>query len=119
MALAAAASKANCEFCGRSGHTITNCFTFQKAQKVAKEAALKPKPKKRADNANAAKLTPESTPEAAEFAGNASTRLPDASDLSTPFQLDADFTWIADTGATSHMTRHIQGECCMMMGQVM
>ncbi|KAG5633265.1 hypothetical protein H0H81_009317 [Sphagnurus paluster] len=72
MALAAAASKANCEFCGRSGHTITNCFTFQKAQKVAKEAALKPKPKKRADNANATKSTPESTPEAAEFAGNAS-----------------------------------------------
>ena len=40
-----------------------------------------------------------------EFAGNASAR--SKSPLhSSPLQLNADFHWLADTGATSHMTPH-------------
>lgn len=41
-----------------------------------------------------------------EFAGNARACLSDHSDLSSPLQLDADYDWNADTGATSHMTPH-------------
>ena len=41
-----------------------------------------------------------------EFAGNASTCLPDPSDPSFPLQLNADYDWLPDTGATSHMTPH-------------
>ena len=36
-----------------------------------------------------------------EFAGNAALN---ASDPTSPLQNDADFDWIADSGATSHMT---------------
>lgn len=43
---------------------------------------------------------------AVEFAGNVGTRSPDPCDPSSPLQLDADFDWLADTGATSHMTPH-------------
>jgi hypothetical protein len=42
-----------------------------------------------------------------EFAGNASA--PSSSSSPSPFtplQLDSDFNWLADTGATSHMTPH-------------
>ena len=41
-----------------------------------------------------------------EFAGFASARAADPTSLSEPLQLRADFDWIADTGATSHMTPH-------------
>jgi hypothetical protein len=41
-----------------------------------------------------------------EFAGHASLHSVDPSDPHTPLQVDADFDWNADTGATSHMTPH-------------
>ena len=44
--------------------------------------------------------------EVTEFAGSVSTRSSDFLDPSTPFQPNADFDWIADSGATSHMTLH-------------
>ncbi|EKM73426.1 hypothetical protein AGABI1DRAFT_134795 [Agaricus bisporus var. burnettii JB137-S8] len=51
--------------------------------------------------------TPEKAQRVTEFAGNASTPYPSPSPSpSTPLQLDADFHWLADTGATSHMTPH-------------
>jgi hypothetical protein len=54
-------------------------------------------------------LTPcsEKAQRVTEFAGNASAPSPSSAHLlSTPLQLDADFHWLADTGATSHMTPH-------------
>jgi len=55
-----------------------------------KKNAKKPKQKKCTEAANKAqdKVKDE---EIAEFAGNASTCLPDYSDLSSPLQLDANF----------------------------
>ena len=41
-----------------------------------------------------------------EFAGNACNRSYDPSNPSSPLQVDADFDWLPDTGATSHMTPH-------------
>jgi hypothetical protein len=42
-----------------------------------------------------------------EFAANASAPSSSSSPSpSTPLQLDSDFNWLADTGATSHMTPH-------------
>jgi len=38
-----------------------------------------------------------------DFARNAQSN---SSSLSSPLQLNADFYWVADTGATSHMTPH-------------
>ncbi|KAF7776742.1 hypothetical protein Agabi119p4_5135 [Agaricus bisporus var. burnettii] len=78
------------------------------------EDAQKPRtPYKRANKAqeesgsSSSTQTPEKAQRVTEFAGNASTPYPSPSPSpSTPLQLDADFHWLADTGATSHMTPH-------------
>ena len=44
-----------------------------------------------------------SSPKSIDFARNSQAN---PSSLSCPLQLNADFHWIADTGATSHMTPH-------------
>ena len=44
-----------------------------------------------------------SSPKSIDFARNSQAN---PSSLSSPLQLNADFHWIADTGATSHMTPH-------------
>ena len=105
-------SKANplasvtCKFCGYKGHTLAQCRKF----KAAKVEARKPK-QARVTNAtsnttltqptiteNAAIVT---APNATEFAGNASCC------LSQPtMPLTNTHLWIADMGATSHMTPH-------------
>ncbi|TFK17552.1 hypothetical protein FA15DRAFT_551997, partial [Coprinopsis marcescibilis] len=41
-----------------------------------------------------------------ESAGSTTVRLSGPSDPSQPLQLNADFHWIPDTGATAHMTPH-------------
>ncbi|TFK16736.1 hypothetical protein FA15DRAFT_606483, partial [Coprinopsis marcescibilis] len=41
-----------------------------------------------------------------ESAGSATVRPSGPSDPSQPLQLEADFHWIPDTGATAHMTPH-------------
>jgi hypothetical protein len=50
--------------------------------------------------------TKDTLPDPKEFAGHASLCSVDPSDPHTPLQLDANFDWNADTGATSHMTPH-------------
>jgi hypothetical protein len=50
--------------------------------------------------------TKDTLPDPKEFSGHASPHSVDPSDPHTPLQLDADFDWNADTGATSHMTPH-------------
>ena len=77
------------------------------SQKASKQTASSPAPV----HANSASTTSDSTP-AVEFAGNASaTSLPSFALSSTPLQLNANFDWIADTGATSHMTPHHHWIC--------
>jgi len=87
---------------------MAKCYAFQNAQKDVKTKKNKPKQKKCTEQANQAKKSDkdkdDNGSDVTEFAGNASTRLPDYSDLSSPLQLDADFNWIADTVTTSHMT---------------
>jgi len=90
-------SNKECLFCSRSNHVMEQCHLFRNAQKQAKDQVLN----KNTAKANAAEAQP-----AEEFAGNASTRSLDHSDPSLPLQLNADFDWLADTGATSHMTPH-------------
>jgi len=89
---------------------MAKCYAFQNAQKDAKAKKNKPKQKKRTEQTNQAKESDkdkdDNGSDVTEFAGNASTRLLDHSNLSSPLQLDADFDWIADIGATSHMTPH-------------
>ena len=117
LAMAALTQRTSCEFCGKTGHVMAKCYAFQDAQKEAtKKAAAnkqssnnKSRQRKRSETANKAqesKDTPKDEESTTEFAGNASTHLPDHSDLSSPLQLDADFDWIPDSGATSHMTPH-------------
>jgi hypothetical protein len=50
--------------------------------------------------------TKDTLPNPKKFAGHASLHSVDPSDPLTPLQVDADFDWNADTGATSHMTPH-------------
>ncbi|KAF8977378.1 hypothetical protein BDQ17DRAFT_1266641 [Cyathus striatus] len=114
-----------CDFCSRTGHTIANCHTFRKAQKVAQDRANKSttstlSPVSSSSSASTAqssssevtaasagvKVGSEFDRDATEFAGNASTRSLDPSDPSYPLQLDADFDWNTDTGASCHMTPH-------------
>jgi len=80
------------------------------AQEEVQKAAPKPKrhwrSNKAQDNAPDAPAAPEAS-RVTEFAGNASgSSLSPPTSPSSPLQLDADFYWIADTGATSHMTPH-------------
>ncbi|KIJ38120.1 hypothetical protein M422DRAFT_177052, partial [Sphaerobolus stellatus SS14] len=117
QALSATSAKPiKCDFCSMNNHTMDKCFAFERAKKQAHENAVKPR---RARYANKAQESPStaSTPTpitsapkqetaqsaVTEFAGNASA-LPTG--LSDPLQLNADFDWTADTGATSHMTPH-------------
>lgn len=103
-ALAVASSSSGpCDFCGASGHSQPQCYSFQKAQKQAKERrATRGKGKA----ATAQEKPAEPAQEAAANASALSSHSLEPSSPSTPLQLDADFTWNADTGATSHMTPH-------------
>ena len=95
-----------CNFCGYRGHTLDQCRKYSSA----KTEARKPK-HARASNvtANAAGTVPQAAdnvPTATivntgEFAGNASCRSSQPTITST-----STYLWIADTGASSHMTPH-------------
>ena len=108
-----------CAFCDISGHTEANCFKKQSASAAAKAKTAEYAGKKRSrgkgkQKANAAvEASSSSAPAAstsdskpstttanrAEFAGHASS--PPLSPLPTGSD------WIADTGATIHMTPHL------------
>ena len=81
-----------CRYCKRPGHIQANCYLYVGKQVIEKQKATS---KSSSTSANSTTTTVQ------EYAGNASV-----SDLSSPLQLKADFDWIADTGATSHMTPH-------------
>ncbi|OSX60780.1 hypothetical protein POSPLADRAFT_1057709 [Postia placenta MAD-698-R-SB12] len=103
-ALAVASSSSGpCDFCGASGHSQPQCYSFQKAQKQAKERRTT---RGKGKAATAQEKPAEPAQESAANASALSSHSLEPSSPSTPLQLDADFTWNADTGATSHMTPH-------------
>jgi hypothetical protein len=85
-----------CDFCGLKGHTSSECRKLA----AARTQARKPRTAKK-QAANSTSNEPE-TSNVVESAGNAS-----ANHISlSPLQIDANFDWNADSGATSHMTPH-------------
>jgi hypothetical protein len=85
-------------FCGMKWHIEAECHKYLKYKQEAQEAVRSNRSKPKGHKAKQAEQ--QTTP---VFAGNASTV--STFDLST-LQSDADFHWLTDTGATSHMTPH-------------
>jgi len=103
-------SQVTCTWCNKSGHEEAQCNRKDRDRKRAQENTQFHS-KRRPHNANKAQEdsknseTIQESTKVTEFAGNASAR--SKSPLhSSPLQLNADFHWLADTGATSHMTPH-------------
>jgi hypothetical protein len=90
------ASDQECDFCGIKGHTSSKCRKLVSARAYAR----KPRPTKK-QTANNANSEPEAS-NVVESAGNASS----CHISSSPLQINANFDWNADSGATSHMTPH-------------
>ncbi|KAF9473583.1 hypothetical protein BDN70DRAFT_769196, partial [Pholiota conissans] len=93
-----------CTFCGLKGHIQETCHCFLKSQKLAQENVQNTQNERskhrQGQKANKAEESKEPSPEFAGHASALSTIDP------TTLQSDADFDWLADTGATSHMTSH-------------
>jgi hypothetical protein len=85
-----------CDFCGLKGHTSSECRKLVSARAYAR----KPRTAKK-QTANNVNNEPEAS-NVVESAGNASSNHMS----SFPLQIDANFDWNADSGATSHMTPH-------------
>ena len=82
----------------KSTHSTENCWT--RARELAKRADEADARRKASQGARQA----EQASQASEFAGNASAF--DFTDPHSPLIADAGTDWIADTGATSHITPH-------------
>jgi len=89
---ASSSSSTTCASCGSSGHSQDVCRQYT----CAKDQVGTNRNNRKKDKANAAQ-TPE-TP--SEFAGNASAP------STSPSPIPPNFDWLAETGATSHMTPH-------------
>ena len=90
-----------CSFCGMAKHTQDRCFKYLDAQKAAKAAIADRNRNKKGSNARKASSDgPSSPPNGQASALSASLRLASSS------HTKADMFWIADTGATSHMSPH-------------
>ena len=85
-----------CDFCSSKGHTAAECRKLVAARAYAR----RPRTGKK-QTANTANNEPEQS-NVVETAGNASS----CHISSSPLQIDANFDWNADSGATSHMTPH-------------
>ncbi|EIW76019.1 hypothetical protein CONPUDRAFT_158795 [Coniophora puteana RWD-64-598 SS2] len=112
-----------CSFCEKPHHCFHKCFALRRAKNELKAQSSSRKPdnqsgrSQRANQAQAAPSAPGTSSTApvppsasqavVEYAGNASLcSSPSPTSPTCPLQLDADADWIADTGATSHMTPH-------------
>jgi len=85
-----------CDFCGVKGHTSSECRRLVNARAYAR----RPRTWKKQTANTANNETEQSS--VVESAGNASSY----HISSSPLQIDANFDWNADSGATSHMTPH-------------
>ena len=97
--VASPSSSTNCRFCDYSGHTQDVCRQYAGAKDqflMNRNTRGKNKP----SNTNSQPQNTASVSQVTEFAGNASA-LSTFSSLTPP-----NSNWLADTGATSHMTPH-------------
>jgi hypothetical protein len=103
LAIVADTDKPICLFCGIANHTQECCFKFLNAQKQAKAAVADCKQRNKPNNACKASTDANNTSVSSNsqaMALSASLRLASLS------HTKADMFWIADTGATSHMSPH-------------
>ena len=96
LALSTSNNDLECDFCGYKGHKSSECRKLA----AARTQARKPRTAKK-QTANSTSNEPD-TSNVVESAGNASAN----SISSSPLQINANFEWNADSGATSHMTPH-------------
>jgi hypothetical protein len=94
---ASTSKDALCIVCGRGNHPLEKCYDVIKAKELRAE---RQKTYNKDQRARRAAGTPATVPAVVEAALAASLR------SSTPSGSLADAHWIADTGATSHMTPH-------------
>ena len=87
-----------------SSHTLENCFKRMEDALAKRDSLRKPRTQTQANQADNSSPALSSAPQAAEFAGNASAL--DFTHPCSPLICNAGADWIADTGATSHMTPH-------------
>ena len=92
-----------CSFCDKPGHCQCRCYSLQCTKKYYK---LNKHKDRKQDQAQAANSLHTGSQEVVERAGNASLHSSDPSHPFSPLQLNADYDWNADLGATSHMTPH-------------
>jgi len=101
-------SQVTCTWCNKSGHEAAQCNRKNRDHKRAQDntqfhSKCRPHSANKAqEDFKDSEAVQEST-KVTEFAGNASAHSK-PSLHSLPLQLNADFHWLADTGATSHMT---------------
>jgi hypothetical protein len=98
---ALAASSTSCTFCGFTGHSQDVCRQYARAKDQFLKNRTKGKNKSTNNTNNSSQpQDTASVSQVTEFAGNASAL--STSSSPTPPNLE----WLADTGATSHMTPH-------------
>ncbi|KAF9471893.1 hypothetical protein BDN70DRAFT_763661, partial [Pholiota conissans] len=93
-----------CTFCGMFNYIQDKCYCFLKVQKEAIDSVYTNHGKGK-KVAKVAQEVAENKENVIEYARNASAL---SSVDPTMLQSNADFFWLADTGATSHMTLHCQ-----------
>jgi transposase InsO family protein len=106
-----APSKPACSFCGIPGHAQDDCFKYKTARESTL-AAVADKRRARREENKARKASTSSTSPTTSTSANAASTPQQAKALSASLRLvsssitSADTFWIADTGATSHMSPH-------------
>src|SRR5258708_32759850 len=113
-----------CRFCGKVGHALRSCRRRRNARKRAQECSREGIHSKSNVTGRfgqlsgigaalpAVKALPTPSGDVSTGSGSSGSGFPLRVDTltayspSSPLQLDADFHWLADTGATSHMTPH-------------
>jgi transposase InsO family protein len=95
FASSSSSTSPKCAYCGKLNHTEDRCYKkrLERLEQLEKQLAASPASARVA------------TAPAAEFAGSATTASPNHSPSSPDI---ADNLWIADTGATAHMSPHRQ-----------
>jgi len=90
-----------CTFCEKTNHRTEDCYAFQSAKTYYKS-----KRSNKQQNKNNGQKQANIAEEKAEFAGTASAFISDGTSPSGLLSSAAGADWVADSGATSHMTPH-------------
>jgi hypothetical protein len=104
LATVADTKKPICLFCGIANHTQERCFKFLDAQKQAKASVADRKQRNKPNNVR--KASDNSANASSSLNGQAAAAYSASLCLASLLHTKADMFWIADTGATSHMSPH-------------